>query len=58
MYSETTLGAGIKEHVSTLVCVAYDVEIGKVCRDTTTIPHNSSTKREYMRGWVAYIYIY
>ena len=23
---ETTLGAGIKEHVSTLVCVAYDEE--------------------------------
>ena len=34
------------------------MEIGKVCRDTTTIPHNSSTKRGYMRGGVAYIYIY
>ena len=32
------------------------MEIGKLCRDTTTIPDNSSTKRGYMRG-VAYIYI-
>ena len=31
------------------------MEIGKVCRDTTTIPHNSSTKRGYMRGGVAYM---
>ena len=35
------------------------MEIGKVCRDTTTIPHNSSTKRGYMRGGGSiYIYIY
>ena len=33
------------------------MEIGKVCRDTTTIPHNSSTKRGYMRGGGS-IYIY
>ena len=33
------------------------MEIGKIRRDTTTIPDNSNTKRGYMRG-EAYIYMY
>ena len=35
-----------------------EVEVGKVCGDTTTIPDDSSAKRGDMGGGCTFIYIY
>ena len=55
MYSETTLGAGIKEHVSTLVCVAYDEGLQGHDDDPAQFKHKAWV---HEGGGVAYMVIY